>query len=103
MIAHTVFFTLMDGSQEAVDRLCEECRTYLTGHEGMTFFAVGPLAEGYDRPVNDRDFHVALHTVFAEREGHDAYQTAERHLEFIDRNKATWKQVRVFDSEVKTV
>ena len=97
MIAHNVFFTLDDPT--GADHLVAECREYLTGHEGLAFFAAGALAEGYERPVNDRDFHVALHTIFESRAAHDAYQTAERHLTFIERNKDSWKTVRVFDSE----
>ena len=100
MLAHNVFFTLNDPSPEAVASLVADCKEYLSGHDGEAFFAAGPLAEGYDRPVNDRDFDVALHVVFDTREAHDAYQVAERHLTFIERQKANWKSVRVFDSEV---
>jgi hypothetical protein len=42
-----------------------------------------------------------LHVVFENRAAHDAYQTAPRHLKFIEENKATWKKVRVFDSDVE--
>ena len=45
-------------------------------------------------------FDVALHVVFADKAAHDAYQTVEDHLKFIEENKANWKQVRVFDSYV---
>ena len=51
--------------------------------------------------MNDTDFHVALHVVFASREAHDVYQTHPRHLQFIAENKDSWKQVRVFDSNVR--
>ena len=50
------------------------------------------------RDVNDRDFDVALHLVFKSKAAHDQYAKAERHLKFIEENKATWKKVRVFDS-----
>ena len=102
MLAHNVFFTLDDNSPEAINTLIADCKTYLSGHDGMVFFAAGTLAEGYDRPVNDLDFDVALHTVFESRAAHDAYQVAERHLEFIERRKANWKTVRVFDSEASS-
>ena len=61
--------------------------------------SAGRLAEGLDRPVNDRDFHVGLHVIFDSRASHDVYQTAETHLQFIAENKESWKQVRVFDTE----
>lgn len=100
MLAHNVFFTLDDSSPEAIETLVADCKSSLSGYDGMVFFAAGTLAEGYDRPVNDLEFDVALHTIFESREAHDAYQVADRHLGFIERQKANWKSVRVFDSEV---
>ncbi len=98
MLAHNVFFTLFDSSPEAVQEMIAECNKYLKDHPGVVFFATGDLAEDLDRPVNDRMFHVALHVIFDTRENQDIYQTAPAHLEFIENNKAKWKQVRVFDS-----
>jgi len=54
------------------------------------------------RPVNDQDFDVALHLVFANRADHDMYQDAPRHLKFVEENKADWAKVRVFDSIIET-
>ena len=101
MLSHNVFFTLHDNSPAAVDRLIAASKTYLTGHPGTIFFAVGGLADEYQRPVNDRAFDVALHVVFTDGPSHDAYQKAPRHLKFIAENAANWKQVRVFDSWVE--
>ncbi len=101
MLSHNVFFSLHDHSPAAVDRLVTACKTYLTDHPGTCFFAVGPLAGEFQRPVNDRAFDVALHVVFTDRTAHDAYQQAPRHLMFIEESKANWKQVRVFDSWVE--
>ncbi|MDX2038589.1 MAG: Dabb family protein [Isosphaeraceae bacterium] len=98
MLVHNVFFTLHDGSPEAIARLIESCREHLAGHPGEVFFAVGGLEPELDRPVNDRDFHVALTVVFEDRAAHDAYQVEPRHLRFIETNKPTWAKVRVFDS-----
>jgi hypothetical protein len=100
MLSHNVFFSLHDNSTAAVERLVAACKTHLTGHPGACFFAVGTLADAYQRPVNDRAFDVALHVVFTDGPSHDAYQQAPRHLKFIEENKANWKQVRVFDSWV---
>lgn len=101
MLAHMVYFTLQDNSQAARDRLVASCHERLSGHEGTVFFAAGTLALDLDRPVNDRDFDVALHVVFAERDAHDRYQQHPHHLQFIEENKANWRQVRVFDSVVE--
>ena len=102
MLAHNVYFTLNDSSPEAVDRLVRACHQYLKNHPGVELFAAGTLVGDLDRDVNDRDFHVALHVVFSDRESHDRYQQAEDHLTFIAEQKENWKQVRVFDSNVES-
>ena len=38
--------------------------------------------------------------VFTDKAAHDVYQTAPAHVQFIEENKASWKQVRIFDSYV---
>lgn len=102
MIAHDVYFSLTDASAAAKQQLVVACKKHLTKHPGTVFFAAGTLAEGLNRPVNDREFDVALHVVFKNIAAHDEYQKAPRHLQFIAENKANWKKVRVFDSEVET-
>lgn len=99
MLAHNVFFTLAENTPETRQHLLEQCRTYLTDHPGVLFFGCGTLVEDLNRPVNDHEFEVALHVIFEDRAAHDVYQTSPRHVEFIENNKATWKQVRVFDSQ----
>ena len=100
MLAHMVYFSLVDNSPAEIDKLVASCHKYLSGHPGTVFFAAGTLAKELDRPVNDREFDVALHVVFQDKAAHDLYQKAERHLKFIEENKANWKKVRVFDSQV---
>jgi hypothetical protein len=102
MLAHNVFFSLTDRSPAARAKLVEGCKTYLTGHPGLVFFACGELEPELARPVNDRDFDVSLHMVFATRADQDAYQVAPRHDQFIAENKDNWAKVRVFDSIVET-
>ena len=65
MLAHNVFFSLHDKSPEARAKLINSAKTHLTAHAGVLFFAVGEMADELNRPVNDRDFDVALHIVFA--------------------------------------
>ncbi len=98
-LAHVVFFALNDPA--GAEALVEACHKYLSGHEGIVHFSAGTREPELNRPVNDTDFHVALHVVFASREAHDVYQTHPRHLQFIAENKDSWKQVRVFDSNVR--
>lgn len=101
MLSHMVYFTLNDSSESACQALVDACHKYLKPHAGIEFFAAGTLAAELDRPVNDRDFHVALHVVFDSRESHDKYQTCELHKTFIAENKDNWSRVRVFDAHVR--
>jgi len=103
LLAHDVYFSLNDASPAARDALVAACKKYLTGHPGVVAFSAGVLASELDRPVNDRDFDVALHMVFDGRASHDKYQDAPRHKQFIEENQKNWKKVRVFDSLVDAV
>ena len=96
-LAHHVFFTLKDRSDESIENLLEACKKYLNNHDGLVGFSVGRRDRELDRPVN-HDFDVSLHTIFADRAAHDAYQVAERHLQFIEENKEAWESVKVCDS-----
>src|SRR5438132_5644787 len=87
MLSHDVYFALKDNSPEAKKKLVAACKKYLTDHPGAVAFAAGTLAEEMKRPVNDRDFDVALHIVFKNKAAHDKYEGAERHLKFIEENK----------------
>jgi hypothetical protein len=98
MLAHNVYFTLKDESRAAKNRLVDSCHQYLKDHPGVVFFAAGTLAEELDCPVNVRDFHVGLHIVFRTKQFHDRYQTADKHLQFIEENKDKRGHVRVFDT-----
>ena len=101
-IGHMVFFTLKDKTPAAKQKLVEACKKYLTEHDGTVYFSAGVLAEKFDRPVNDREFDVALHLVFKNKAAHDKYAVAERHVKFIEENKDNWAKVRVFDSAISS-
>ncbi len=100
-LAHIVYFTLKERTPANTQALVNACKKYLSDHPGTVYFGVGTLVPDLDRPVNVRDFDVALHVVFDSRAAHDAYQQAPRHLQFIEENKPTWAQVRVFDADVE--
>ena len=100
MLAHNVYFSLNDSSPAAIDKMVAACHKYLKDHPGVVFYAAGKLCKDLTRPVNDLNFDVALHVVFADRAAHDAYQVAPAHKTFIEENKPSWMQVRVLDSTV---
>jgi hypothetical protein len=101
LLAHHVYFKLVDASARAREKLLADCERYLAPHKGIVFFAVGTLAEELARPVNVRDWDVALHIVFENQAAHDAYQVTPEHEAFIAANKENWAAVRVFDSVVR--
>ena len=83
MLAHIVYFTLTDRSEESKAKLVAACKQYLTGHPGLVYFACGTLCTELNREVNDMDFDVALHLVFQTKADHDVYQVAPRHNVFV--------------------
>lgn len=97
-LAHMVFFTLAEDTKKNREKLVAACQKHLGEHEGTVYFSAGTLAEDLNREVNDQDFDVSLHLVFANMKVHDTYQTHPRHLKFIEENKSLWSKVRVFDS-----
>ena len=99
-LAHMVFFTLAEDNQANRETLVAACQKYLSDHEGTIHFSAGSIADDLNREVNDRDFDVALHLVFANKAAHDTYQTHPQHLEFIEKNKHLWSGVQVFDSYI---
>ena len=99
-LAHMVFFTLKDASAEAQQHMVDQCVHYLKGHDGEVYFSAGVRGVEFKRPVNDLEYHVAVHVVFENKAAHDAYQVNERHQEFIATNNEQWENVRIFDTYV---
>ncbi|MHB1557659.1 MAG: Dabb family protein [Isosphaeraceae bacterium] len=99
-LAHMVFFGLKDHSQESRERFIASCEKYLADHEGTQYFSVGMIAEDEDvqEPVSVKDFDIALHVVFENKAAKAKYLKSERHQKFVDENRASFANVRVFDS-----
>ena len=62
----------------------------------MRSLEVGPPA-GTQREVVDNSYGVCLVVRFENKAGHEYYQTAEKHVQFIERNKDIWERVQVYD------
>jgi hypothetical protein len=100
-LAHTVFFTLKDGSPEGREKFIASCEKYLRDHDGVEFFAIGTQTDDVVEPgVGIKDFDVSLLVIFASKELEAKYLVHPRHLEFVEKNKADFAKVRVFDSYV---
>src|SRR5579871_3457005 len=98
-LAHMVFFTLKDHSEGSREKFLASCQKYLGNHEGTVSFSVGTIAEDVvEKGVSVRDFDVALHLVFENKAAKANYLEHPNHHKFVDENKASFAQVRVFDS-----
>jgi len=97
-LTHSVFFTLKDASDENVQKLVDDCYTYLSKADGLISLHAGARIPELDRPANDDQFHVALIVIFESLQAHDVYQEMADHQTFLDRNKESWANVRVFDA-----
>ncbi len=97
-VAHMVYFTLNEDTQENRDRLVASAQEHLSGHEGVVYFSVGTQSDAFQGQVNDRDFDVALHVVFSSQAALKSYSSHPRHMTFLRENRAMFAQVRVFDS-----
>ena len=72
--------------------------TVLAKIETIVHFNVGAPART-DRPVIDRSYSYCLLTTFNDEAGHDFYQVAPEHLEFIKNCAHLWEKVIIYDSE----
>jgi len=97
MFVHTVFFWLREGTpEEARAQLIQDCRTLLSRVPTARHVWAGPPANT-PRDVVDNSYGCGLTVLFDDAEGHDVYQDHPLHQEFIDRNRAHWERVQVYD------
>ena len=100
-LTHTVYFELKDHSPEKCEKLVEACYSLLSSIEGAICLHAGVRESDLNRDVNDQQFHVGLVVIFESRAAHDAYQTHENHLKFLEENKDNWASVRIFDAAAR--
>jgi hypothetical protein len=99
MLIHSVYFWLRPALSPAErGHFLSEVRK-LSAVKTTDRVYVGGPASLAERDVTERSFDVALTIVFKDGPAHDAYQVDPIHLAFVERNKATWTRVQVFDSE----
>lgn len=94
---HMVYFWLKEGvTEQEKQSLMKDCRELLGTIPSVRSLIVGKPA-GTPREVVDNSYSVGLVVYFDDAKGHDLYQEAEKHLEFIDRNQHIWERVQVYD------
>lgn len=97
MFVHTVYFWLNEEAPaSAREQLIRDCRTLLPQVPTVREAWAGPAAQT-PREVVDNSYACGLTLIFANREAHDVYQDHPLHHEFIERNRAHWKRVQVYD------
>ena len=97
MFIHTVYFWLKQGTPESArDQLVKDCRDYLGKVESVRHLWAGVPAMT-PREVVDNSYGVGLTVVLDDAEGHEVYQVAPLHKEFIERNKMHWERVQIYD------
>ncbi len=98
-LAHMVFFTLKERTDDSRKAFVALCDKYLSGHPGVAYYSVGTIAEDAIEPgVGVKDFDVALHLVFEDKAAKDTYLKSTRHDGFVAEIKPLVSQVRVYDS-----
>ncbi len=95
---HNVFFYLDENASTAQkEQLIADCKSLLGSIKTVRHLFVG-IPAGTPRDVVDNSYGVNLIVYFDGVEGHHYYQKAEEHLQFIERNKKTWKRVQIYDT-----
>lgn len=97
-LAHMVFFTLKDNSQESLDKFTAACQKYLPDHEGALYYSLGTRAVDVEEPPSVKDFDVALHLVFDGKASLEKYIVSDRHQAFLEVARPMLEKARVFDS-----
>lgn len=96
MFVHSVYFWLRDDlTSDERDRFVEGLNSLLaieTIHHGH----VGTPAST-KRPIIDRSYSYGLVVVFADKEGHDAYQDHPIHDRFRNTCRDLWRDVKIYD------
>jgi hypothetical protein len=103
LLAHSIFFSLKEPSDENIAKLVEACKNHLSQHPGIVFFAVGTRDEKINGGFNDKAYDVALHMVFTGREALGAYARTPGHQKFVAESATMLKGLRIFDSTVESV
>ena len=100
-VVHCVFFTCRPGTPETeVASLTADCEG-LGRIPTVRKVSTGGRDLRFAREVNDQEFTIGLTVWFDDKAGHDVYQDHPLHKQFVEKHKAYWAKVRVFDYNAK--
>lgn len=95
---HCVFFNVKPGTSDAaIDAQIADAEALLGTIPSVRCVQSGRRDTRMQRDVNDQEYTIGLLVVFDDKDGHDLYSTHETHQKYIERHKANWSSVRVFD------
>jgi len=96
-VVHSVYFWLNEGvTEEQTEQLIRDSKALLGPLPCVKQLDVGrPL--GKARGVVDGSYHVAVVVYFADREGYDSYLKHPAHLKLVEKHKALWSKIVVYD------
>jgi len=98
MFSHVVIFWTDPTKPGAPDEVIAGARKYLAPIPGVVNFHLGKMAPSH-RDVVDQSYQVGLSIQFESKKAQDDYQDHPMHLEFVDKCKALWTKVVVYDFE----
>ncbi len=99
MLIHTVFFWLTPEAREEHREDFEGALRELLRIDRIQAGFMGTPAGTERRPVTDHSFDFSIHLHFESQEDHDVYQDDVEHHRFVERCRAWWEKVVVYDSE----
>jgi hypothetical protein len=97
MFVHVVLFWMKAGAPAgAREQLKSDCEAYLGKIPAVRKLWAGNPAMTL-REVVDNSYDVGLCVVLNDVAAHDQYQVHDLHKQFIERNKANWQRVQIYD------
>jgi quinol monooxygenase YgiN len=103
LLGHNLFFSLKEPTEENKAALIQACEEFLSQHPGLIFFAVGTRDEKLNGAFNDKNYDVALHMVFQNKQALSTYARTDAHQKFVAKCTPMLSGLRIFDSSVRQV
>lgn len=99
MIIHSVYFKLKDKSPEVYQAFLEDTKNFGQNIPGIDFLKVGTVIPEVEGEIYDKDFDVALVSIFPDQDALNRYLGHADHLDYCERNGGNWESIRVFDAQ----
>jgi len=98
MFSHIVIFWTDPAIPGATKEVVANAKKYLPSIPGVISFHAGKMVRSH-RSVVDQSYQIGLNIQFETKQAQDNYQDHPQHLEFVEKSKALWTKVVVYDFE----